>query len=412
MSKQTDISLLVPGPEGWEVWKRSQEGVFERATEGGPRKVGELDGLPSGDLLMLFPVRALHTLPFNAASNDPSLYEDLAVMHAERLGIRPDPMAGQLSDHFIVNEKGDSATLLHVVLKSPGEGELPLRTPKEFDISARAYPVKSDAVAAWKELGRWVFAIYSDGKLLYAQATSYDGAAPDDAFLREIHLALGQLSIQGLKITPQYVRVWPPEGELGEAGSLLDGLGARAVVERRPDPVIPSPESKLLPADVRAARRARRQRNQIIAGVAAVVLLYLGFIAWLAFGLWQDTRKRNRLAAEADQVKDIAGEYENHIAMWDELMDLVEEERSPLEILLNVSNSIPANNGVRLELADIGPEGAKLTGAAPQSAPVNAFSLALKRNADLSWLTWETEAPKKTAKGWEFRFSGLAPKIE
>ncbi|MEM9236442.1 MAG: hypothetical protein AAGB14_06640, partial [Verrucomicrobiota bacterium] len=301
---------------------------------------------------------------------------------------------------------------LHVVLKSPGEGELPTRTPKEFDISARAYAAKGDAVTAWKELGRWVFAIHSGGKLLYAQATSFDGAAPDDAFLRDIHLALGQLAIQGLKITPHQVHVWPPEGELGDAGSLETGLGVRATTERRPDPVIPIPESKLLPADVRAARRAKQRRNQITAAIAAVVVLYLGLIGWLVFGLWQDMKKRDRLAGDAAQVEDIAGEYEQHKAKWFELTEVVEEERSPLEVMLNISNSIPRNNGVRLTTADIGPDGVKLAGEAPQSAPVNAFSLGLKRNADLSWLSWETEAPSKNDKGWGFRFTGLAPKEE
>lgn len=373
-------------------------------------KIGELSDLPSGHLSMLFPVKAIHTLPFKAPSTDPALFEDLSLMHAERLGIRPDPMAGQLSDHFVVSEGEESTVLLHAVLKSPSDGELPIRTPKEFDLSARAFQADGDAVTAWKELGRWVFAIHSGGKLLYAQATSFDGKAPDESFLREIHLALGQMGMQGLKVTPQHVHVWPPEGELGDAGALADGLGVSAVVERRPDPVIPKPESRLLPADVRAARRERQQKNQIYAGVAAVALIYLGVVGWMFFGLWQDVQKRDRLAASADGVRDISSEYEIQMAKWDELEPVVEAEQGPLEIMLNIANSIPANSGVRLTVADIGPDGVKLTGAAPQSAPVNAFSLALKRTADLSWLVWENEAPRKTAKGWEFRFTGTAPR--
>ncbi|MFC7336315.1 hypothetical protein ACFQY0_03930 [Haloferula chungangensis] len=369
-------------------------------------KVGEMGDLPNGHLAMLFPVKAIHTLPFKAPSTDPALFEDLSVMHAERLGIRPDPMAGQLSDHFVVSEGEESTVLLHAVLKSPGDGELPLRTPKDFDLSARAFQAEGDAVTAWKELGRWVFAIHSGGKLLYAQATSFDGKVPDNNFLREIHLALGQLGLQGLKVTPQHVHVWPPEGELGDAGSLADGLGVRAVVEARPDPVIPVPESRLLPADVRAARRERQQRNRIYAGVAAVALLYLGAVVWVFLGLWQDIQKRDRLAKSADSVKDIASEYQTQMAKWDELEPVVSAAQSPLEIMLNIANSIPPNSGVRLTIADIGPDGVKLTGAAPQSAPVNAFSLALKRTADLTWLNWENEAPRKTAKGWEFRFTG------
>ena len=353
MSKQPEISLLVPGPAGWELWKHVAEGGFQRLSEGGPMKIGDLTDLPSGHLSMLFPVKAIHTLPFKAPSTDPALFEDLAVMHAERLGIRPDPMAGQLSDHFVVSESEESTVLLHAVLKSPGDGELPMRTPKEFDLSARAFTAEGDAVTAWKELGRWVFAIHSGGKLLYAQATSFDGKAPDDAFLREIHLALGQLGLQGLKIKPERVHVWPPEGELGEAGSLANGLGVPAVVEGRPDPVIPKPESRLLPADVRAARRERQKRNQIVAAVSAVALLYLAGVGWLLFGLWQDVEERDRLAKEASSVQDIASEYQSQMAKWDELTPVVEAEQSPLEIMLNMANAIPEKTGVRLTIADV-----------------------------------------------------------
>ena len=56
-------------------------------------------------------------------------------MHAERLGIRPDVMAGELTDSFLVDQDAESSVILHVVIRSPGEGELPLRTPKEFDLS-------------------------------------------------------------------------------------------------------------------------------------------------------------------------------------------------------------------------------------------------------------------------------------
>ena len=106
----------------------------------------------------------------------------------------------------------------------------------------------------------------------------------------------------------------------------------------------------------------------------------------------------------------ISSDFRTKAAKWDELTPVVEAEQSPLEIMLNIANAIPANSGVRLTIADIGPDGVKLTGAAPQSAPSNAFSLALKRTADLSWLDWENEAPRKTAKGSEFRFTGTAPR--
>ena len=414
MSKQNEIALLVPGAQGWEVWTQGQDGRYVRTAEGGPLQAGGLEGLPGGDLAMLFPVRSFQALPFRAASTDESLFEDLATMHAERLGIRTDPMAGQLSDTFVVGGEEEATVLLHVALKSPSEGDLPLRTPKEFDLSPRAFPVDGDAIAAWKELGRWVFAVYSGGRLVYCQATSSRDSAPDDTFLREIHLALGQLAIQGLRVVPKAVHVWPPEGELGEAGTLAEGLGVKATVSRRPDPVLPEPPSKLLPADVRAARRARKKRNQQIGLGAVGVAAVLALLGWVGFDLFKDMRTRKRLNAEAEQYRGIAEAYAAHQSRWGELGPVVETERSPLEVMLAVANSIPRSSGLRFNIADIKvggvPDGGggyipgevRLTGAAQTSAPISTLAVALKRNPSLAWLEWSNAAPNNTAKGWEF----------
>lgn len=410
--KIQEYHVLVPGAEGWEVWKQPVEGEPERVLESGPRKVSEIEDLPGGELVLLFPVRGFQSLPFRAHSTDDELFEDLAGMHAERLGIRSDPMAGQLSDSFVVAQDEDSSVLLHVVLLKPGEGELPLRTPNEFDLSARAFPVTGDAVAVWKELGRWVFAIFAGGKLLYSQATSFDGPAPDAAVVREIKLALGQLALQGLKIEPDHLLLWSPQGELGDSGALAGGFpGLDPVVSVRPNPVVPAPVSRLLPEDVRAARMARQQgqRRKSLVGLAA--LAYLGLVGWYAWGYWQDTRLNQRLQAEASVVDEVVEEYQGHVGRWDELSPVVEDERSPLEIMLHIGKAIPANSGLRLDNVEINQNEIRIKGAAPESTQVTQFVLNLKRSADLRWIEWPAVAPNSTAKGWEFLFTGTRPGV-
>ena len=302
MSKQQETTLLVPGARGWETWKQASTGGFVLQSADGPARASSLTGLPGGNLAMLFPVRGMHSLPFKASSSDESLFEDLAAMHAERLGVRADPMAGQLTDTFLVEKEGESATLVCVVLKSPGDGDLPPRSPKEFDVSARAFQVNGEAIAAWVEFGRWVFAFYRNGKLLYSQATSSSGPAPDASCLREIQLALGQLSIQGLAVKPQIILVWSPEGDAGSAGSLENGLGLPAKVAPRPDPVLPQPRSKLLPADVRAARRVQVARQQKMAAGAAVLIAYLAIAGWFAYGVWKDKQQIRKYKLAADNI--------------------------------------------------------------------------------------------------------------
>lgn len=416
MSKQQEWSLLVPGPLGWEIWKRQADGAFERVQGGEePMKPAELKDLPGGDLMLLFPVRAFHSLPFRAESTDKALFEDLATMHAERLGIRPDPMAGKLYDHFKVGGDDQSTVLHHVVLKKPGEGDLPLRTPKEFDLSPRAYPVEGDALCVWKELGRWVFAFHRGGELLYCQSTLSTSEAPDASVLQEIRLALGQLAMQGLKAEPSTVYVWPPEGELGEAGALADAFARKPQVGPRPAPVMPDPFSDLLPEDVRAARVARQQRNQRFVLVGLVLLAYLGLIGWLGYGLWEKTQERKGLQAELDELQaGTAGILEEHNVRWTELGEVVQPRLSPLEIMLAIQKAVPRNSGLRLTTADINlAEGSiQVLGTAPQSAPITQFYGAIKRSPDLSWLDWEEEPPAKDQQGWKLRIRTELPKVQ
>jgi hypothetical protein len=297
---------------------------------------------------------------------------------------------------------------MHVVLENPRDGEMPARTPQEFDISPRAFPVKGEEVCVWKELGKWVFSLHSGGKLIYCQATSSGDEAPGADVLREIRLAVGQLQLQGLHVRPSLCRVWSPQAELGDAGALDGQFSHGVVVERRPDPVMPEPPSRLLPADVRAARRQRQKRNQVLALVGLVALIYLGFIGWSAFGLWQDISERNKLAEQAEGVSGVSAEFQGHQAKWDELGPVVDVTRNPLEIMLEIQKSIPRNSGLRLKTADINvaENSVKLLGTAPQSGPVNTFSLALKRNPTLSsWLEWDNQPATKKKDEWEFVFS-------
>ncbi|MDB6079050.1 MAG: hypothetical protein JWO82_2797 [Akkermansiaceae bacterium] len=404
------MSLLVPGTKGWELWKQGADGAYARQSESETPRAADIANLPAGHLTMLFPVKGWYALPFKASSADESLYGDLSAMHAERLGVRWDPMAGQLIDTFLVGKEEENSTLLAVVLKSPGEGELPPRGPKEFDLSARAFSVEGDAVAAWVEFGRWVFAFYKEGRLLYAQATSSETADPDASVLREIKLAMSQLAIQGLALRPQQVQVWSDQGT---TGALAEGLGIPARLSPRPDPRLPQPHSKLLPADVRAARRIARARQQQGLGIAALVLVYLGLAGWLGYGLYQENQKIKRLQADANRAapaSDIAA-YNHHVSVWGELEPVVNNSRSPLELMFRVVKAIPLTGKLRLKSAEVGDGEIKLSGDAQEVGPINQFSLSLSQTGNLlTDYDWNTPPAVNSPKGWDFNFTGTLKK--
>jgi hypothetical protein len=411
VSKSTDHILLVPGEAGWEIWSRQGEEPFALQHAGESARAGDLTDLPPGEMTLLFPVRFLTAVPMRVASGDDSLFPDLVSLHAERLGIRPDPMAGQLSDVFVVARDEENTALLAVFLRPPAEGELPARGPKGFDISARAFPLAGESLAIWKEFGRWVFAISHRGNLVHCQATAVDSAQPDEALAREIRLTLMQLAMQGLHFEPRHTVIWTSATDLD--ATALGGLFRTQVeIVPRPAPVLPEPLSKLLPADVRAARRAALRRRNLTLAISAAALVYLGIIGWFAYGIWQTSSEAGKLLAQAGEIAPEGEAYAEHIAKWDELAHAIDLTHSPVDILQRVASCIPPNSGLRLKTADISATEIKLIGEAPQLQAVNTFSLNLGKHNGLTHFTWQTPEPNQSTRGWEFVFSAEVPAAE
>lgn len=408
MSKSTEHVLLVPGESGWEIWTRQGDGAFSLKSESIATRAGELTGIPAGELTMLFPVKSLTAVPMRVTSEDEALFPDLAALHAERLGIRPDPMAGQLSDVFVVAREQENTALLSVFLRSPADGDLPARGPKGFDISARAFPMTGETLAIWKEFGRWVFAVSHQGKLVYCQATAVDAVQPDASLAREIRLSLMQLAMQGLNFQPPRIVVWSAMENI-DASALKSTFNVRIEHSPRPTPELPDPLSKLLPADVRAARRTARRRRNIAVVVSAAALVYLGLIGWFGYGLWQGTSETRKILAQAAQVAPEGEAYALHIAKWDELAPAIELAQSPVDILHRIATCIPPNSGLRLKTAEISAMEIRLIGEAPQLQAVNSFSLNLSKNNELARFIWQTPEPNQSTRGWEFVFSAEIP---
>lgn len=404
MSKPQDQLLLVPGESGWEIWLRQSDGSHALVRASDQQRVGLVDDLPAGELTLLFPVRSVTALPLRVMTTDESLYADMVTLHAERIGLKSDPMAGQLSDWFPIGTHADHSLLLAVFLRSPGEAELPLRGPKAFDLSARSFAVAGNAVTIWKELGRWVFAVYTESRLLYCQATSSVADDLDEAVASEIRLALVQLGIQGLDVGVARVLVWG--SDRCDVSALSRHVDLPVEVTSRPVPVLCDPLSKLLPEDVRASRRAASRRRNIQLGAAAAVLLYLGVIGWFLGGFWLDSRETHKLHALAEAAAPEGEAYGQHMAKWRELADAVDLNNAPVDILNRIASCIPVNGGLRLKSADVSAASISLQGEAPQLQAVKSFSLSLTKNNGLSRYKWEMPEPSQSALGWEFRYRG------
>jgi len=269
-----------------------------------PVLASQMEKIPSGNLVMAFPVREALAIPFKAQTDDVSMFEDLAAMQLEKIGVRPDSDAGQLTDVFPVGRKDGETTLLTVVLASPSEEMMPPRAPKEFDISARLFPMDANTVTFWCELGRWVFAVTCEGSLTYFQSLPGTGVTEDA--VRDVRLALNQLQLQGVDLNIQKAVVWtsgrdndPSDDEIRQ---FVDALGFELEFASKPSPVLPRPLSQLVPADVRAEQRIKAERVKRNIAIAALFFIYLGLVSFLGYDYWKVSNQVKQQNAELESI--------------------------------------------------------------------------------------------------------------
>ena len=408
MSKKTDSILLLPGPDGWELWQGTREQGFERILDDGPERASELETIPSGDLLMGFPVREALAIPFKVQTEDESMFEDLAAMQLEKIGVRPEADAGQLTDVFAAGRENGETTLLSVVLAPPEEGTMPPRAPSEFDISARFFPMTDNAVTLWCELGRWVFAVICGGRLMYFQSLPGTGVTGDA--VRDVRLALNQLKLQGVSMNIEKAIVWASDRDNDPSNEMMSdfskALGVEVSMATKPAPVPPRPISKLVPADVRAEQRkktARIKRNLVI---AAVLLIYLGLISYFGFQYWDVTKDLKKQSAELTSIRVEHGDIGIFNDEWDQLAPVVDSPRWPLNVLFRSASLIPLKQDLRFTLFDSKVGHVIIKGEASNINQTSTYEGKLRRSlSDFDWNFGSVEPVAKT-KRWEFVYEG------
>ena len=420
MGSKSDNTILIPGASGWEIWQGAPEKGFRRSLETDILDASGLEKIPSGNLVMAFPVRSALAVPLKVQTADESMFEDLAAMHLEKSGVRVEQDAGRLTDVFHAGYEDDQTLLLSVVLSAPREGSMPHRAPSEFDISARLFPMVGNAVTIWRELGRWVFAVTYQEKLSYFQALP--GQALDDHAVREIQLALTQLSLQGAAFQLSRVVVWKTgvESDLDESSvqRLGEYLDAKVSVESKPDPLFPATLSKLVPADVRAERRLRAQRQQRNLIIAAVCFLYLGIVGYFGY---QHYQLRSDVKQQQKQLSVIRRDY-NDIQFFDEnwklMAPVVDSQHWPLTLLKRSAEAIPSGqiNNLRFKEyeanMEIDENGQKISriqirGEANELKLANGYLEALRKALpDYTWKPPPAENDNKTNR-WKFLYEGI-----
>lgn len=429
-SKKGDLTLLLPGAEGWEIWKGNPTGGLTLKIGTEHRLALDVTGIPGGPLQMALPIRQLVALPFRAQTTDLDLIDDLADMHLEKNGVRPSLDGGTLSDHFVYQQGTEDTALTAVVLRAPGEGELPRRSPEAFDLSPRCLSLPSEKVAVWKELGRWVFALGSGEKALYFQCLP--GERLDERAGKDIRLSLTQLQLQGLlSDLPQELIVWtvngPADARPEEIESLSRGFGGEVFTAPKPAPQWPIPPSKLLPEDVRAERVEKAAKRNRICGLVALGIAYLGLVGFLYTKVKKSEDDALALERKVAATQGDTGNLLMILDKWEELGPVIEDNYYPYEVFYQINQCLPndkvAPPEVRLTQVTVynqpktSEEGTQtvnreifVSGEAVDTADIAKFGIALKAREELSDYIWTIEPEQKTKSGhWGFRYTAIIP---
>ena len=408
MSNKKNSHLLIPGPEGWEIWTGTAESLFQKSLANGPLLVSEIEDIPSANLVMGFPVREALAAPFKVQTNDEAIFDDLASMHLEKSGIRPDENAGRLTDCFSVSHEDGQSTLLAVVLSAPEPRHLPSPLPSAFDISARFFPMADNAITLWRELGRWVFAVSSHGKLTYFQALS--GERLSGETIRDVYLALTQLGLQGVNLELSKAVVWtsgsPADPSDEEVKAFGSQLGAQVVVEPKPDPVMPEPRCKIIPADARSEKRSleKRQRRNVL--IAAILVLYIGLAAYYGY---QYVELDTDLNKQDDRIRVVRVKH-SEIALfnadWQQLAPVVDSQRWPIQLLYRTATIIPSSQDLRFKVFEASRERIVIRGEASDLKVTSSYAEKIRRALkDYEWSLPPAQDDPKTNR-WKLNFEG------
>jgi hypothetical protein len=245
----------------------------------------------------------------------------------------------------------------------------------------------------WTEQDRLVVALTRGERLAYFQALSEPRLTA--RLLQDLTCVVAALEMQEVVSSLKQAVSWT-ELTSAERGALQSAIGTPVRQEGRPAPVLPRETWNLTPPrvdEVKRQRVARRWQSRAI-----VLLVVLALAAATALGVrlfltWRDVvQLRQWQAGHAQSLQVI----QDTRAAWKDLQPVVDTDAYPLEVILHVSESLPADQ-VHLTLFE--EEGGHLLIKAEAKNLTAAFQFfdQLKKNPHLSAYTFDMAQPHSLA---------------
>jgi hypothetical protein len=386
--------LLLPGPTGaepWELWalggkapdgKSSAELVQICATP--------LDNRMRKNTTLALPVSQVFCLPLWLNETDAKQFAGMIPLQLEMRGLQPRGNGPAVFDWTVVAQEGTRTLVMVGVLPAALPPEIHAEAYDAFDLSARYLPFPENTLTLWREQDRLAVAITRGQNLVYYQALAEGQVTP--RVVQDLICARATLVMQGIATPLQKVLLWTdisPE----ELTALRGALSLPVEQEERPRPAPPPQAWKLTPAIVGEAKRTRASQRWQRRALVIFLAVYLLAVAWLVTRLVMTSHKVDDLRKwQSEHTQALALVHEGRAA-WKELAPAVDTKSYPLELLLEASQSIPADQ-LHLTLFEAGGGHLLIKGEAKNVAGAFQFFGKLKSDPYFSSYTLDMANPR------------------
>lgn len=382
--KKGESSVLFPsatGAEAWEWWALGETPVCLRT-------FAESQEIPSprDATTLAWPVAQVFCLPLWINETDAQQFPDIIKLQLEMRGLHP--RGDVVFDWSIVSREASRTLVVVGVLPSHLALEVEAEGYAWFDVSARYLAFPENALVLWREHDRLALALTRGEALIYFQPLA--DRIVTARIVQDMICIRTSLAMQNVITTLTGGVVLWYEAEPAEI-SALGPLQLPTRTAERPSPQSPPKPWKLLPIAVRETRKARKTsqwRRRALVLAAMAYLLLAALLGARYFLLAHQVEGLRQWQSNHAQALNLVHETE---AAWKELQPVVDRDGYPLEILYQVSQSIPRDQ-LHLTLFEVENGRLLVKGEAKNVAAAFQFFDQLKK--DFHFSSYDLEMPQ------------------
>ncbi len=308
----------------------------------------------------------------------------------------------------IIRQVGNESHLLAVAVSDEQLDGLcdPLRArrhlPDQLGIYAMQlaarYPAEPVLGLIYREGEATILAVAEKGKLTAAYACQ---TVDREEFLVELPRLLLAAELEGTPINFSKIVI---EQELGSwIGGLREQFGDTFIERGVLDGPLPQCAVNLVPGGWTEEKRQFAQKAKvrewlILAGAVylCVLLVAASYIIWLEHQV-------NAVNAQVAQAAPYVDSITNRKARWQALAPAIDPTRYLVEILNQISHSVPSDELHVTQLAQTEPSQFEIDGEAPNAGMVLVYLKSLQTDPNLKMFQFKTDQPEIVPNGARFR---------